>query len=43
VTALTNGNFTLQAGAAPVPANPPAGATTPNATGSVLVEVYEVP
>lgn len=43
VTALTNGNFTLQAGAAPVLANPPAGATTPNATGSVLVEVYEVP
>ena len=42
VTALTAGNFTLQAGAAPVPANA-AGATTPNATGTVLVEVYEVP
>lgn len=43
VTALTNGNFTLQAGAAPVAANAPAGAATPNPTGSVLVEVYEVP
>jgi hypothetical protein len=43
VTALTAGNFTLQAGAAPVPANLPAGTTAPNPTGSVLVEVYEVP
>ncbi len=43
ITALTNGNFTLQAGAAPLAANAPAGAPVPNATGSVLVEVYEVP
>ena len=30
-------------GAAPVAANAPAGTAVPNPTGSVLVEVYEVP
>lgn len=47
VSALAPGNFTLQASAAPVPPTPPNGVpvTTvlPNQTGSVLVEVYEVP
>ena len=45
VTAITAGNYTLQAGAAPInpnaPVNPNAAAV--NATGTVLVEVYEVP
>ncbi|HUR60470.1 MAG TPA: hypothetical protein VM029_22295 [Opitutaceae bacterium] len=43
VTALAPGNFTLQAGAAPVPANLPVNTIAPNQTGLVLVEVYEVP
>ena len=49
VTAITAGNYTLQAGAAPVaPANGGGGqanapVTVPNPVGSVLVEVYEVP
>lgn len=48
VAALAPGNYTLQAGAAPLPVAAP-GTTTPtnvvapNTTGSVLVEVYEVP
>ena len=46
VTALGAGSFTLQADAAPV-ANIPGiqqpATTAPNATGTVLVEVYEVP
>jgi hypothetical protein len=40
ITALTPANYTLQAGAAPVGANQ---ANPPSQTGSVLVEVYEVP
>lgn len=45
VTALNPGSFTLQAGAAPLPtgANVPANFVAPNQTGSLLVEVYEVP
>ena len=43
VTSVNAGNYTLQAGAAPVAANAPAGTAVPNPTGSVLVEVYEVP
>lgn len=43
LSALTPGSYTLQAGAAPLPAQPPANFVPPNATGSVLVEVYEVP
>lgn len=43
VTALTPGAFTLQAGAAPVAPNAPAGTPVANPTGTVLVEVYEVP
>lgn len=48
VESLAPGSYTLQAGAAPV-ATPPAGqeppptTVTPNPTGAVLVEVYEVP
>ncbi len=45
IDALAPGSYTLQAGAAPV-ANGPGGqppVTVPNQTGSVLVEVYEVP
>ena len=45
VTAITAGNYTLQAGAAPInpnaPVNPNDAAV--NATGTVLVEVYEIP
>ena len=43
--ALNAGNFTLQADAAPVANTPPgqAAAIVPNQTGTVLVEVYEVP
>ncbi len=45
VTAITAGNYTLQAGAAPInpnaPVNPNAAAV--NAIGTVLVEVYEIP
>ncbi len=45
VTSVTAGNYTLQAGAAPInpnaPVNPNAAAV--NATGTVIVEVYEVP
>ena len=40
---LPPGSYTLQAGAAPLPQNPPANFVVPNVTGSVLVEVYEVP
>jgi hypothetical protein len=40
---LAPGSYTLQAGAAPLPPQPPAGFVPPNPTGSVLVEVYEVP
>jgi len=47
LNALAPGNYTLQAGAAPlatVPAGqPPATTAAPNQTGTVLVEVYEVP
>ncbi|MSU22898.1 MAG: hypothetical protein EXS32_03645 [Opitutus sp.] len=47
VTALNSGNYTLQAGAAPLPVpnpNAPAVAVPAvNLTGTVLVEVYEVP
>jgi hypothetical protein len=43
LSALAPGSYTLQAGAAPLPAQPPANFVPPNATGSVLVEVYEVP
>ena len=45
IEALAPGSYTLQAGAAPI-ANGPGGqppAVVPNQTGSVLVEVYEVP
>ena len=38
VNALAPGSYTLQAGAAPAP-----GTTTASGTGTVLVEVYEVP
>jgi hypothetical protein len=38
LSALAPGNYTLQAGAAPA-----AGTTIANGTGTVLVEVYEVP
>jgi hypothetical protein len=41
--ALTPGSYTLQAGATPISATVPAGTVVPNQTGSVLVEVYEVP
>jgi hypothetical protein len=41
--ALAPGAYTLQAGAAPLPTGANAPATPPNQTGSVLVEVYEVP
>lgn len=40
---LPPGSYTLQAGAAPLPPQPPANFVPPNATGSVLVEVYELP
>ena len=40
---LSPGSYTLQAGAAPLPPQPPANFVPPNATGSVLVEVYELP
>jgi hypothetical protein len=43
LNALAPGSYTLQAGAAPLPAQPPANFVAPNSTGSVLVEVYEVP
>ena len=44
IDALAPGSYTLQAGAAPIPQNPQAAtAVTPNQTGTVLVEVYEVP
>lgn len=42
VTSVTAGNYTLQAGAAPVTVGTIGGVTV-NPTGSVLVEVYEVP
>jgi hypothetical protein len=40
---LAPGSYTLQAGAAPLPPQPPANFVAPNLTGSVLVEVYELP
>ena len=43
INPLPPGSYTLQAGAAPLPQNPPSNFVAPNATGSVLVEVYEVP
>jgi hypothetical protein len=45
VTAITAGNYTLQAGAAPINPNAPVNpnAAPVNATGTVIVEVYEVP
>jgi hypothetical protein len=43
LSALAPGSYTLQAGAAPLPPQPPANFVAPSATGSVLVEVYEVP
>ena len=45
VTAITAGNYTLQAGAAPINPNAPVNPNAPavNATGTVLVEVYAVP
>jgi len=43
VDALAVGSYTLQAGAAPLPAQPAANFVAPNQTGSVLVEIYEVP
>jgi hypothetical protein len=48
VNALAPGTYTLQAGAAPVQTGPAGGGgaaatVAPNQTGSVLVEVYEVP
>jgi len=43
LSALAPGSYTLQAGAAPLPAQPPANFVPPSPTGSVLVEVYEVP
>ncbi|MSU50004.1 MAG: hypothetical protein EXS37_13120 [Opitutus sp.] len=48
INALAPGSYTLQAGAAPTPVFPagvqvPANFVTPNQTGEVLVEVYEVP
>ncbi len=41
--ALAPGTYTLQAGATPIGGQFPAGVVAPNQTGSVLVEVYEVP
>ena len=46
VSALAAGNFTLQAGGTPAANNPlgqQATAPAPSSTGTVLVEVYEVP
>lgn len=43
VNPLAPGSYTLQAGAAPLPVQPPANFVPPNLTGSVLVEVYELP
>jgi len=43
LSALAPGSYTLQAGAAPLPPQPPANFVPPRPTGSVLVEVYEVP
>lgn len=46
VNALAPGQYTLQTSAAPLPVNtaqPPVATIAPNQTGSVLVEVYEVP
>ena len=42
ISVINAGNYTLQAGAAPQPPNQAANAAV-NLTGSVLVEVYEVP
>ena len=40
---LTPGSYTLQAGATPLTAQQAAAATAPSQTGSVLVEIYEIP
>ncbi len=40
---LTPGSYTLQAGATPLTAQQAAAANAPSQTGSVLVEIYEIP